>query len=115
MGKELTPAPHTGAYRAEEAGYHESYIHEGQIFRNIKEGQLIPHYLVPVHTAPVAPTTVATVEVEEVKEPTQVDNPIHDNDIRANAKDLGIRNWHNKKIERLKTEIADIEAKAAGV
>ena len=30
-----------------------------------------------------------------------------DKEIRASAKELGIRNWHNKKIETLKKEIAE--------
>ena len=38
-----------------------------------------------------------------------------DKEIRQKAKSLKIRNWHNKKIERLEKEIAIIEGKESGV
>jgi hypothetical protein len=36
--------------------------------------------------------------------------PIVEDETRAKAKDMGIRNWHNMNIDKLKAKIAEVEA-----
>jgi predicted DNA-binding protein (UPF0278 family) len=50
-------------------------------------------------------------EVEEIVDEPELETTeiISDDDIRAMAKEAGIRNWHNKRIDRLKDEL-DLEA-----
>jgi hypothetical protein len=42
---------------------------------------------------------------EEATEPEDKLDSLDDNEVRSIAKECGIKNWHNKKIARLKAEI----------
>ena len=49
---------------------------------------------------------------EDTEEPAEETADISDEQIRAKAKDLGIKSWHVKSIENLKAEIAEKEAES---
>jgi len=78
------------------------------------KAETVGEKIAKTYTTP--PLTITTkddkkeeVKKEEIKEETSTKNPLTDDEIRAKAKEKGIKNWHIKKIENLIFEIKNLE------